>query len=284
MEAVHRAVSAFRDTLTNQVTLLRTDNSTVAAYINKEGGLVSHDLCRLTLQILQKVWDNHGHLVARHIRGTANVLADALSRRHTIVQTEWTIHMGTLETIFDLWGKPHIDLFATRLNNRLPVFVSPVPDPLAESVDALTLDWTGLDAYAFPPPVLLNTVLRKIQLERSVITLLAPNWPAHPWFTLLLSLLIEIPVKLGLRRDLLTQPQSRLAHQKPEVYKLHAWKLSNSPSARRAFLRECPPASLARDAPPLRECIRRIGAAGLIGQSQGRWIPVIHQYPSSAIS
>jgi hypothetical protein len=68
MEAVHRAVAAFQDTLSNQVTLLRTDNSTVAAYINKEGGLVSHDLCRLTLQILQKVWDNHGHLVARHIR------------------------------------------------------------------------------------------------------------------------------------------------------------------------------------------------------------------------
>ena len=77
--------------------------------------------------------------------------------------------MGTLEAIFDLWGKPHIDLFATRLNNRLPVFVSPVPDPLAESVDALTLDWTGLDAYAFPPPVLLNAVLRKIHLESSVI-------------------------------------------------------------------------------------------------------------------
>jgi len=284
MEAVHRAVTAFQDTLSNQVTLLRTDNSTVAAYINKEGGLVSHDLCRLTLQILQKVWDNHGHLVARHIRGTANVLADTLSRRHTIVQTEWTIHMGTLQTIFDLWGKPHIDLFATRLNNRLPVFVSPVPDPLAENVDALTLDWTGLDAYAFPPPVLLSTVLRKIQLESSVITLLAPNWPAHPWFTLLLSLLIEIPVKLGTRRDLLSQPQSRLVHQKPEVYKLHAWKLSNSPSARGAFLKTCPPASLARDAPRLKECISRTGASGLIGQSDGRWIPVIHQSLSSANS
>ena len=38
MEAVHRAVVAFQDTLSYQVTLLRTDNSTVAAYVNKRGG------------------------------------------------------------------------------------------------------------------------------------------------------------------------------------------------------------------------------------------------------
>jgi len=38
MEAVNRAVSAFSSQMLNQVTLLRTDNTTVAAYINKEGG------------------------------------------------------------------------------------------------------------------------------------------------------------------------------------------------------------------------------------------------------
>jgi hypothetical protein len=116
-------------------------------------------------------------------------LADSLSRKHSVVQTEWTIHQPTIYGIFSRWGRPHIDLFATRLNRRLPLFVSPVPDPLAVNVDALTLDWTGLDAYAFPPPALLGLVLRKIELERSVVILLAPNWPAHPWFPLLLSLL-----------------------------------------------------------------------------------------------
>ena len=34
-----------------------------------------------------------------------------------------------------------IDLFAMRFNNRLPVFVSPVPDPLATAVDALSQPW-----------------------------------------------------------------------------------------------------------------------------------------------
>ena len=34
-----------------------------------------------------------------------------------------------------------IDLFAMRFNNKLPLFVSPVPDPLATAVDALSQPW-----------------------------------------------------------------------------------------------------------------------------------------------
>ncbi len=54
----------------------------------------------------------------------------------------------------------------------------------------------------------------------------------------------------------------RLAHQKPEVYKLHAWKLSNDPYVRGFFLKGCPPASLKLGETPLREYIKRTGAAG----------------------
>ena len=42
-----------------------------------------------------------------------------------------------------------MDLFATRHNHKLPLFVSPVPDPLAWEVEALHLDWTGLLGYAY---------------------------------------------------------------------------------------------------------------------------------------
>ena len=34
-----------------------------------------------------------------------------------------------------------IDLFVMRFNNKLPLFVSPVPDPLATAVDALSQPW-----------------------------------------------------------------------------------------------------------------------------------------------
>ena len=37
-----------------------------------------------------------------------------------------------------------IDLFATRFNNKLPLFASPVPDPLASTVDTFSLPWVDL--------------------------------------------------------------------------------------------------------------------------------------------
>ena len=54
-----------------------------------------------------------------------------------------------------------VDLFATRFNNKLPQFVSPVPDFQAWAVDALSLSWEGLDPYAFPPAAILGKVVEK---------------------------------------------------------------------------------------------------------------------------
>ena len=42
----------------------------------------------------------------------------------------------------------------------LPPFVSPVPDPLASAVDALSLPWEDLDVYAFPPAAILGKVVK----------------------------------------------------------------------------------------------------------------------------
>ena len=39
-------------------------------------------------------------------------------------------------------------------------FVSPVPDPLAWAVDALSLSWEDLDPYAFPPAAILGKVVK----------------------------------------------------------------------------------------------------------------------------
>ena len=55
-----------------------------------------------------------------------------------------------------------MDLFATRHNHKLPLFVSPVPDSLAWEVEALHLDWTGLMGYAYPPTALLSKILAKV--------------------------------------------------------------------------------------------------------------------------
>lgn len=178
-------------------------------------------------------------LTARFVPGKLNVLADSLSRKEQIIHTEWTLHMGTLFQIFHFWEVPHIDLFATRWNNRLPVFVSPVHDPLAWAVDAMSLSWEGMLAYAIPPFPLLLKVLLKIERENCLVILIAPLWESHPSFPNLMSLLVAPAIRLPCCRDLV-KPHSRLVHPRPKVFNLLAYLCCKEGSRRQALL-ECLP-------------------------------------------
>ena len=61
-----------------------------------------------------------------------------------------------IQLICNRLNQSQIDLFATRFNNKLAHFVTPVSDPLAWAVDALSLSCEDLDPYlfmlAYPPP------------------------------------------------------------------------------------------------------------------------------------
>ena len=67
-----------------------------------------------------------------------------------------------VQTDLPKWFTPHVDLFATHLNHKLPLYISPVPDPKAWDIDALNINWTGLTAYAYPPTALLHRVIQKL--------------------------------------------------------------------------------------------------------------------------
>ena len=87
-----------------------------------------------------------------------------------------------------------------------PQYVSWRPDPEAVHADALTMDWAPLKGYAFPPFNLIPAVLNKVSRDKADIVLVAPIWPAQPWWPLLLSLLIEHPVLLPSSRHLVRDP------------------------------------------------------------------------------
>ena len=95
--------------------------------------------------------------------------------------SEWSLLQEVFQAICSRWHRPQIDLFATRFNNKLPQFVSPVPDPLAIAVDALSFQWEDLDAYAFSPAAILGKVVEKLQDSPcKKIILIAPGWPNMP--------------------------------------------------------------------------------------------------------
>ena len=163
LKSVFLALKVFHDLCLDKIVLVATDNTKVAAYINKEGGMKLGPLCPLLWRILTWCSRKQVTLKARHIPGWLNVVADKLSRLGQTIQTEWSLLPEVFQSICSRWHWPQIDLFATRFNNKLPLFVSPVPDPLAWAVDALDLPWEDLDAYAFPPVAILRKVVEKLQ-------------------------------------------------------------------------------------------------------------------------
>ena len=128
-KAVSLALRDFKDQCQNQTVLVGTDNSTVVAYINKQGGTHSAEMCALLWKIM--TWCHHYHITlkARHIPGCLNVMADLLSRSNQVQSTEWSLHPQVFKQICQKWFTPHVDLFATHLNHKLPLYVSPIPDP-----------------------------------------------------------------------------------------------------------------------------------------------------------
>ena len=52
LKAVFLALREFQDLCVNNIVLVATDNTTVVAYINKEGGMRSGPLCALLWRIL----------------------------------------------------------------------------------------------------------------------------------------------------------------------------------------------------------------------------------------
>ena len=60
------------------------------------------------------------------------------------------------------WGIPLLDLFAMRWNHKLPLTVSPIPDPSAMAVhpaDAVFNELEDTVDIHIPPPTLLPLVL-----------------------------------------------------------------------------------------------------------------------------
>ena len=228
MLAVFKAVTHWRNLLTGQSVVILSDNTTVCAYIKRQGGTKSHALCQLTLDLLQLTAPLQISLIPRHIPGRLNVIADGLSR-DTPLHTEWTLNREVFQQVLQHFPTMQIDLFATRHNNRLQQFVSPFQDPLAIAVDGLTFDWEGRDLYAFPPVVLVPRVIQRLQQFHCTLTLVAPLQWNRPWISTLRDRLLSPPLILPLRPDLLLQPGSDCLHTNLEHLNLHVFRLSGGP-------------------------------------------------------
>ena len=213
MMAIRLALKQAKTFIHHSCIMISTDNTTVVSYIDKQGGTHSPNLCVEVWKILNWCLEQDIVIRVRHIPGKFNILADRLSRLDKPIKTEWSLDQTVVNSVFQMLNFPNVDLFATRFNHRLPLYVSPVQDYKALAIDALSMDWNHLHAYAFPPFILIPAVLEKIRQHQCRIVLIAPFWPQQQWFSELLLLLVSAPIRLPLIPRLLTQSKGRFVHQ-----------------------------------------------------------------------
>ena len=198
---------------------IRSDNRTVCAYVNHQGGRFSE-----LDDIAQRCWDvalQRGYrLQCRHIAGADNVEADELSRP-ILGAWSWSLNSSVFKDLETSHGPFSVDAFATRLTAKLPRYWTLLPDSQAEATDAFAQTWAGEQIYAFPPPLQIAATARKAREERACVTLLTPDWPTQPWYPLL--------VRMCKRPQVLTTPHQLLTPSpltsSPNFSHLLVWNL-----------------------------------------------------------
>jgi len=268
MLGVKRALEHTPVSLQGKHLALHTDNTTVKAYLLKQGGTVSSALNRLTAEVWAELCKLNATLSVDHISGTLNVLADRLSRPGQVLQGEWELDQAVFEDLTLVWGMPDVDLFATRFNRKLDTFVSPCPDADAVSQDAMKTDWGKFRfPYLFPPFNLILQVLEKVRNGSMTCLIVTPAWKGNSFFPLLMELCTRDPVYLGSDPTLLQQgfePQVKW-YPDPAQLGLHAWHISSKESGTGDFQRRSRKSQQNPSGTPRWELTQRYGDDSVIG-------------------
>ena len=258
-----------------------SDNTTTVAYLRNMGGSHSIPCNNITREIWQWCKDREIWITPAHIPGVENTEADLASRVFND-QTEWKLDPQVLTDIFTLFGRPVLDLFASRLNYQLLRYVSWIPDPNAVGVDAFTLDWGTQYNYAFPPFSLIPQVLQKLEEDQAEMLLVAPHWPTQFWFPKLTRLLVHTPVLLPSQLNIVHLPfNPGKAHPLRERLLLMACHLSGKASETKAYRRELKKSSFSPGGKGPRNSTEFTYRSGLHSAVEGVLIPFNYLYQRS---
>lgn len=204
LKAVQLALLALCHDKRNIHIRIYTDNTTCCSYINKLGGK-RKELNRISREIWIWCIKRGIHLSAAHVAGIANTEADRLSRQFND-DLEWSLDPSIFKIILSVFGELDIDMFASRLNNKLECYVARLPEPFASAIDAFSLDWGKNYIYMFPPFSLIARILQKILQDKAEVVLVAPIWTTQGWWAQMLHMICQQSYYLPSSQGILTLP------------------------------------------------------------------------------
>ena len=112
LKVVFLVLKEFQYLCSDRIALIAMDNTTVVAYINKEGGVRSGPLYALLWRILTWYSRKQVTLKARKNSGCPNVVAEKLARLGQTIQTQLCLLPEVFQMICTMWHNPQIDLFS----------------------------------------------------------------------------------------------------------------------------------------------------------------------------
>ena len=193
-QAVLNCCKALPSSLDGQDVMVRTDNVSAKAAINKGGSAACPVTNRTVRFLLQHSKEKNRMIRAEYLPGSQNVAADGLSRSDRYYPDECCLAQDTFQRVCRRAGVvPVVDLFATKDTTQLPAYYSSLQDSASLGLDAFTGNWeTHSVAYAFPPERLIYRLLYKWEhTGNGLLILIAPYRKSAPWFPSLINLSIK---------------------------------------------------------------------------------------------
>lgn len=277
-KTVLKALQAFQDEIRQGDLLVQSDNATVVAYLKHQGGMRSPDLDAAAREIVTWCVQRDINLDAVHVAGEDNRLADELSRpgqilsRDCMRSVEWSLDQKVADRLFHHWGLPLVDLFASKLNTKLPQYCARLPDPKSLNRDPLSMPWDEGLYYLYPPQSLVMRCLAKIRREEAEVIAILSWWPNKGWFPLVLEMLVDFPILLPLDHKIITGMDGEL-HPSLKSLHLAAWRLSGKIYRQKEFLSRLQTRSSQPSDPHLEHFTNKNGTFLLAGAKEGISIP-----------
>ena len=237
-ESSFLALKEFQTLVFNKTVLVATDNTTVVAYINKEGGMKSDSVCP-TVENSVLV-----HQSASNPQGTSHPRPAERDSRQAI--QAWPDHSNRVVT-----SSRSVPSCMFKVASATS---GPVCHQVQQQTTTVCITGTrppGLGSGCTQPllggpgPIRLPTgshlgqVVEKLQdYPCNRIILIAPGWPNMPWFWDLVAMSSQIPLCLPSIPNLVSQPFNQVLHRNLSNLNLHAWLLEPQQSRSKVSLRQ----------------------------------------------
>ena len=191
--AIILTLGALKQVVKGKCVRILSDNVSAVAYLNHMGG-PSIDLSDLAQSLWAQCFEMNITVTAKYLAGKDNIQADSLSRM--VSHYEWQLHPRVFRMIDQIHGPHSVDRFASIMTTQVERYNSRFHDPKTEAVDALAQSWIGENNFVNCPFKLIPRVLTLVCQQGVEATILAPWWPAQPWFQTLKRLAVCPPFKL----------------------------------------------------------------------------------------